>query len=713
MTGIFHAITRAAATVAVLLPDSAALAQQDDPWSRQVLNTLGSPGLIDMPSAHAMRDADAAFTGAYFDRTSRNTFYFQISPRLSGVFRYSGIYNFVGDNDQFFDRSFDVRYVLAEETPRSPAVTLGLQDFGGTGIYAAEYVVATKTFGRFRTTLGMGWGRLGSQGGFDNPLSLLSDRFDTRPDSVGGIAGTGQLDSSNWFRGDAALFGGVQYWLNDRTILTAEYSSDAYVEEERRVGFTQDIPFNFGASYRFDNGIEATAALLYGKTIALQFSYVGNPKGPRLAGGGSDPAIAPVAVRAPGAARDLGWTTQPDAPAILSDNTAQIFAGAGLSLDRLDVSATRAVVRFRNTRYQSSGQAVGRAARLLTSLMPASVETFELIPVSDTGLPASRVVVRRSDLEELETAPDASWQSYARAEITDAVPVIGGSRGGAGIFPRFTWGVGPFLDTSTFDPESPIRADIGIAANARYEPAPGLVFSGRVKQQIYSDRGNLPPSNSVIEPVRSNIGLYAKEGETAVEHLTGAYYWRPGADLYGRVTVGYLETMFGGISGEMLWKPVDSRWALGIEANYVKQRDFDQQFGFQDYEVFTGHGSVYWDIGNGYHAQIDAGRYLAGDWGGTLTFDREFKNGIRIGAFATLTDVPFEDFGEGSFDKGIRFSVPVSLLTGQSTKDTITRTVRPVTRDGGARLEVNGRLYESVRSFHREGLQEQWGRFWR
>ncbi|MEP4196169.1 MAG: YjbH domain-containing protein [Aliishimia sp.] len=680
------------------------------PWARTPVNTLGVPGMIDTPTAHPLADADMVLTGSYFNSTSRQTFYFQITPRLSGVFRYSGIDEFLG-RGQFYDRSFDLRYVLAEETGRRPAISVGLQDFGGTGIYSSEYIVATKTFGRLRATGGIGWGRLGSRGGFDNPLSILSSRFDSRPNAIGGLASTGQLDSGNWFRGDAALFGGIQYQLNDRTILTAEYSSDAYIEEEARVGFDQKIPFNFGASYSFPSGVEASGFLLYGDAIGVQFSYVLNPKGSRVAGGGIDPAPSPVGLRAPGAARDLGWTTQADAPAILQDNAAKVFERNGLSLEGIKVSAHQAEVRFRNATYQNSAQAVGRAARVMSSIMPASVETFVIIPITENGLPASSITLQRRDLEELELAPDGTWQSYARAEISDAPTRTFDPADQS--FPRFSWGIGPFLDLSLFDPSSPIRADFGIALRARYEPKPGLVFSGRVKQRLNGDRGDLPASNSVIQRVRSDTGLYAQEGETAIEHLTGAYYFRPGADLYGRVTAGYLESMFGGVSGELLWKPVSSRWAFGAEINYAKQRDFDQQFGFQSYDVVTGHASAYLDVGNGFHVQADAGRYLAGDWGSTLTLEREFANGVQIGAFATLTDVSFSDFGEGSFDKGITITVPLAFLTGRSTQNKLRRIIRPVTRDGGARLFVDGRLYESVRSYHQVGLQDQWGRFWR
>ena len=65
---------------------------------------------------------------------------------------------------------------------------MGLQDFIGTGVYSGEYVAASKTFGPVVATAGIGWGRLGSHNRFDNPLGLISSRFDTRD---AGFTGTG------------------------------------------------------------------------------------------------------------------------------------------------------------------------------------------------------------------------------------------------------------------------------------------------------------------------------------------------------------------------------------------------------------------------------------------------------------------------------------------------------------------------------------------
>jgi hypothetical protein len=78
-----------------------------------------------------------------------------------------------------------------------------------------------------------------------------------------------------------------------------------------------------------------------------------------------------------------------------------------------------------------------------------------------------------------------------------------------------------------------------------------------------------------------------------------------------------------------------------------------------------------------------------------------------------MTDVSYEDFGEGSFDKGIRIEIPFNWLLGKPSEKAYAPTIRPVTRDGGARLSVDGRLYDSVRGYQQGTLDDQWGRFWR
>ncbi|MCK0097152.1 YjbH domain-containing protein [Yoonia sp. F2084L] len=688
-------------------------AQDADTTPSYTYNLFGTPGLIDMPTAQTAQDAELAATIGYFAGSTRTTLSFQISPRLSGSFRYTRIENWsIATGQDTFDRSFDLRYRLVDESTWRPAIAIGLQDMIGTGIYSGEYIVGTKQVAPAVTvTGGIGWGRFGSYEGFDNPLGAVDERFNERPVGTSGLGG--QLESGEWFRGDAAFFGGVTWQPTDQLTLLAEYSSDAYVRETADGPdlFERESPLNFGLSYAMTDNASLQAYYLYGSELGAALTFSLNPKEPAIYGG-KNLRPTPVVPRAPGAASNLDWTQQDDAPAILRDNVANLLEFEGLTLEAMTIAPTSTTVLFRNDTYIAGSEAIGRIARILTRVMPASVETFTIVPVVD-GIKTAAVVLRRSDIEELEFAPDNAWKSYARARLQDAATADEDATYADGLYPSFQWRLGPYLNTSYFDPDSPIRADIGLELSALYDIAPGLTLSGAVRKRIAGNRGDGRETDSVLERVRTNSAIYAAEGDPSINRLTAAYQFNLAPDYYGRVTGGYLEQMFGGLSTEVLWKPVDSRLGLGVEVNYAKQRDFDQLFGFQDYDVVTGHASAYYAFENNLHGQIDVGRYLAGDYGTTLSLNREFDNGWRVGAFATFTDVSAEDFGEGSFDKGLRFSIPLEHFLGTPTRRVNNITLRPLTRDGGARLNISGRLYETVREYHDNDLRGNWGRFWR
>ena len=67
------------------------------------------------------------------------------------------------------------------------------------------------------------------------------------------------------------------------------------------------------------------------------------------------------------------------------------------------------------------------------------------------------------------------------------------------------------------------------------------------------------------------------------------YMYSPFKDIYTRFDVGYLEEMFGGIGGEIYYRPFDKDYSLGLTLHRVKQRGYKQRFSFKDYETTTGH----------------------------------------------------------------------------------------------------------------------------
>lgn len=670
------------------------------------LNLNGATGLIDMPSGDAQDDATFSFSIGNIGPITRTTLSFQASERLSASFRFQTWRDWdtiIPGDERETDRSIDLRYQILKEGKIAPAVTIGLQDLTSRGLFASEYIAATKTFGdRLKVTAGLGWGRMGSYEGIGSP-------FGSRPP----VDPPGTPNADQWFRGEAAPFAGVEYRINDNWTFKGEYSSDAYLlEDDERGLIDRDSPFNFGLEYQRGPNTRFGIYSLYGSEIGLAFHVILDPKS-RATGGVVGTAPIPVKARPARAADpeayDGGWVTQADAGPILRENLAKRLAADGIAVEDLAYTATTVQVRIRNGRIDAGSQAIGRTARALSHVMPASVEVFEIVPVVN-GIGVSKVTIRRSDLEELEYSADNATLLRERITVTDAGAVPAFSLGDEDLYPKFRWSLKPVVRLA-----EPAKGDVGLRLSGTYDFAPGLILSGSIYKQLASNRDSATPSTSPLQHVRTDVGRYNEFGDPALEKLTLAWYAHPAENIYSRVTFGYLERMHAGVSGEVLWKPVDSQLALGVELNYTKQRDSDGGLGFDeyDYDVFTGYVSAYYDFGNGYLGQLDVGRYLAGDVGATLSLDRVFANGWRVGAFATVTDVSAADFGEGGFDKGIRFSIPLNWALGTDSRRGFGMTLRPKSGDGGARVEVDDRLYESLREYHTDGLDPDWGRVWR
>ncbi|SFD66873.1 YjbH domain-containing protein [Roseivivax sediminis] len=719
--------TIAALLACTILAGSGAGAQQQrlsGPYMDEVTdripsyNLYGLPGLIDMPTAEMAPDATLGATLSHFGNSTRTTLSFQMLPRLIGTFRYSRLSdsNIPGNRDgDYYDRSFDLRFQLLKESYYLPSVAVGLQDFVGTGVYAGEYVVATKEIlPGVRVTGGLGWGRLGT----NNPIGMVG----TRPNTVNGaldpeVIGTGgEANVDTFFRGDVAPFAGISWDVNDKFRVKLEYSSDDYtIEETRTTSFERESSVNVGLDYTFDNGTQVSLYHAYGTEFGAQLTFPINPR-TSIVPGGNDTAPLPVRPRRPSRVADLGWTTDTARQDRIATGLNESLLDQGIRLEGMSLEPGRATVRIENLRYTAHSQAIGRTARTMTRAVPDSISEFVIITTVD-GMPTSTVTVQRGDLERHEF--DAAQTMYAKADIGDAAggrlpPTFDDA------YPRFNWRLRPYLEYSAFDPDEPIRTETGLRLSGSYVLAPGFELAGAL---AYALSGNLEESDdngSELPAVRTSFPNYVEDGQARMESLTLGYYTRPAEDLYGRITAGYLERMYAGLSTELLWKPVDSRLGLGAELNYVRLRETDQGFGIREnvtpsgaFPELTGHVSAYYDLGYGLHTQLDVGRYLAGDYGATLSVEREFENGWRIGAFATKTDVSAEEFGEGSFDKGITITIPFNVLGGKATQRTRTETIRPITRDGGARVSVPGRLYDRVRDSHDPEIAKSWGRFWR
>lgn len=673
----------------------------------------GTPGLITLPDAKLASNGEAASTFGYMPGTTTVGLTFQFSDRITATFRYAGVDGAINPfqgQDTYYDRSFDVRYQVLDEGRYLPAVAVGLQDFAGTGLYSGEYVVATKTVAPgFSLTGGIGFGRLGSY----NPLTTIGERPSRLIDEIGtgsyvfeGRGGT--FNFNQWFRGDVAPFAGLSWDVNDKWRFVAEYSSDAFDAEEAAGFYKNRTPLNFSLTY--DLGADSRVSLysLNGDKFGVQATFSINPREPAM-NTGIEEAPLPIRKRAPGESELLGWTQLGDAvlPTIRENLKRQLDRDQ-LRIAGLEVSGREATLLLENPRYGSEPQAIGRAARAMASQLPYSIETIHIVPVSN-GMGLSRITFQRSDLENLQ---------FNTVEAIKERMVIEDTRGHMIAFdddkyPSFDYGFSPYIQPGYFDVFQPLRADFGIRFRNTLRLSKNFKIGSSFTYRLAGDlAGSEPDFDGIVPPVRTLGPLYF-EDPFGVESLALYYTAHPFKDIYVSGRVGYLENMYGGVSGEVLWKPVDSPLSLGIEVSRVRQRGFDRLFDFRDYEVTTGHVSAYYDFDNGYFAKLDVGQYLAGDKGATLLVQRTFDNGWAFGAFATLTDISAEDYGEGSFDKGIMFTMPLSFTLQEPKRTSYTEVVRPLQRNGGAKLSVNDRLYGGLADYHRPSLDQEYGRFWR
>jgi hypothetical protein len=127
----------------------------------------------------------------------------------------------------------------------------------------------------------------------------------------------------------------------------------------------------------------------------------------------------------------------------------------------------------------------------------------------------------------------------------------------------------------------------------------------------------------------------------------------------------------------------------------VQQRGFDELVDLRRYQTLTGHITAYYELPwHNVGVAVSVGQYLARDKGATFQLWRSFSTGVRIGAWFTLTNVSAQQFGEGSFDKGIVIVIPLEWVAPFASRGSYDLALRPIQRDGGQRLGGDAILFD-------------------
>ena len=622
-----------------------------DSYEHNLYNNYGVVGTIHTPSARTFDEGVHGVT--IYKGTPNQTVTISASPFnwLEASFFYTNVtdrpYCYEpGDvvcEQDFKDKGFNIKARLKEQGI-FPAVAIGFNDLAGTGIYSSEYIVGSYGINRTDFHFGIGFGLLdGSDLRFKNPFGYLSDRFYNRPYRTKGIGGS--FDAAKYFTGETASpFFGVSHALNNKLLLKAEYDSSA------RPGLVPFRPaendFSFGIDYLITDSFSIGVSHERGDYASFKFVYKNNPvktyQKSKYARGN---------IRR-GDNKYTQLINNLEANGIGVKKLTESASSIGLQLTQVIHPNLRVVEEIIAQASRDAG---------ITKDIKKDIEIANLLVVSEID-----------DAYRINSSTIYQRQSQKKVNTNTRL--------------QFR----PFLASR----EEFFKGALLVENDTEFVIRENLFFNINLKYSLWDNFDDLyiAPVDNFPAQVRSDVKEYLnkiKDGGLLIGRAQLDYHLTPIKNHHIMMSAGILEDMFSGAGMEYLYFKPNTNYAFGVDVFKVRKRDYFWRFGHLDYEntlatanfYYRNYGTIPFDM------RVSAGEYLAGDVGYTLELSRSFYNGVQFGVFATFTDVTTKEFGEGSFDKGVFFNIPIY-------GNLVNYMWRPLTKDPGAKLNRRNTLHD-------------------
>lgn len=671
-------------------------------------NDWGETGLLQTPTARTgeLGNLRVNFSRAY-PYTRMNVF-LQPTAWLEFGFRYTDIATAlygasIAGEQTYKDKSFDFKTVLRQEDATWPQVAVGMRDIGGTGLFSSEYLVASKRTESLDWSLGIGWGNLAAGSTLDNPLGTLFPSLKQRKTDAVGQGGT--IGTSSMFAGNAAFFGGVQWTLpSGRHAFKLEVEGNQYTQEPFGQDLEAQSPINLGWLYRITPGTDLNLALERGNKLVFSVTFTDNLRTMAASKPLDPPALRPIDLIAARSTPTMPMGMTPPPTDLYRQLKTTIQAQTGWKLLSVDNTGGNWQLVLETDDAIYASERMERFFDIVASSLPREGKVVD-IELRNFGLGLRSVSLNREEWLAQRVFPETpalqlqatQWERPG-ALIANTEP-IASSLNSSNASSRLETGWGPVFAPILGGPNSFLLYQAGLQAHGQYRFNSNTWAFGQANLRLIDNYNTFVyDAPSKLPRVRTDQRQYVTTSRATVPVAQLTRTFDIGNGHYASAYGGLLESMYAGVGAEWLLRPWNSNWALGVDVNQVQQRDYEQDLGLRDYRTTTGHATVYWNTGiSGILAKISAGKYLAKDVGATIDLSRTFSNGASIGVWATKTNVSAEQFGEGSFDKGIYISVPFDAMLPRSTPSVATLAWSPLSRDGGARLGRKFPLYELTR----------------
>ena len=624
-------------------------------------NNHGGIGLINMPTARFFDESSYGFTlyngdpdqkitmtSFPYDWMEASFFYTNITNR-----NYCSVSNDPVCNQDYKDKGFNFKIRLKEEGVL-PAIAIGINDIAGTGFYGSEYIVASYGLNNIDLHFGLGWGTLnGSKNNIKNPLGYIADNFFDRPSEFEDgreFQGTGEFQPGRYFSGEeVSPFMGMSYAINNKILIKLEIDNTL---TPGKVGYKKaKSDISFGIDYAVNDNFTVGIANERESYFSAKFVYKNNPK---------------ESIKKYQYKKSEKIQPQDDKYKKLIKN----IQNNGIGVNKIiETSSTIGLelTQFTHTNLDIVEEIIASAA--VDSGIKKDLKT---------DLRIANLQAKNDFDEDLIKNSKIQYERNKSAKFYSTNGLV----------------FRPFLASR----EGFFKGALLLENNSEYVIKDNFLFSSNIKYSLADNFDDLviPSRDTYPAQVRSDVKDYLRNIDEGI--IIGRaqfdYHLTPIKHHHFMLTAGILEEMFSGYGGEYLYFKNDSNYALGLEVFNVKKRNYRMKFGTLDYKNTTYSLNFYYRNYDfiPFDMKVSHGEYLAGDKGSTIEFSRSFNNGTKYGVFASFTDVTSEQFGEGAFDKGIFFNIPIY-------GNFINYTWRPLTKDPGAKLIRKHTLYDLLVKF--------------
>lgn len=684
-------------TIGIILFHVCATDTHAAPQNQPSVNIYGIQGLNTVPTARMDTPGTVRAGLAALDPYTHAFLGFQIAEPLYINLRQTGESSGIKDDPDRLYPGMDFKLRLKKETAYIPEIAIGLQSAFGHRRTAAEYLAFSKRYRDFDFTGGLAWGRLGSAAHFKNPLGKISSHFKKTRDGNSETA----ANTSDWFTGpDIGLFAGLEYFTPlENLSVKAEWGADRYTAERAAFGYDAPAPWSLGINYSPRPWTSLSAAVAgTGKIMARLSLQSPVAKWPGL----------PDKHDPPPPLNPLRSTEATPEEMILSAQKGEISLHSPIA----DNSAIEAHLNL--PPYKNPARHLGRAARIMANHGGKEAGKIIIHP-RIYGLKGPSIHLIRRDLESAIARKQGSPEEIWHSATFDTDPDIPEPSSHATKIRFPEW---PRLilemQASLGEEDTGFLYRTSLLLDARRPLASEILAGGALRLNLADNLDRLHRYRGLsTDPVREDASVFV-ENLLTVDRSYLSWLHSLNTQTHLAATAGYLEEMYAGAGGEIIYRPFGKTWAAGAELWHAYKRDpyTVMTLGLiPDKGRTTGHVNLWYEApweNLTFHARI--GRYLAGDFGATLSVQRQIRNGAKLEGFLTATNQTDRDIfgGNTHLYGGLRLSLPMGNFKYLPEGSEIRAATLPFARRAGQTLENPIPLYDLTDPLSYRRLSQSW-----